>query len=136
MSTEDTSGTPQHEAPFARLLGYRSEQSADGIGIASMTVEDKHRQLAGVVQGGLLVTLADQAFYLAARSVLSPSENAVTVELKTNFIAPAREGKITATARVISKGNRMIVGEMTITDQNQTLIAQGLGTCLVVRQRS
>ena len=110
--------------------------SADGIGTTSMTIQDKHRQAAGVVQGGIIVTLADYAFFRAVRSVLDPGQGAVTVELKLNFIAPAREGELTATARIVSGGRRIIVGDMEVTDHRQTLIARGLGTYLIVQQPS
>ncbi len=51
----------EQDGPFAELLGIRPGESADGVGTAFMTVEDKHRQRAGVVQGGILVALADYA---------------------------------------------------------------------------
>jgi uncharacterized protein (TIGR00369 family) len=110
--------------------------SSDGTGVAHMTIEHKHRQRAGVVQGGLIVTLADNALFLAVQSLLEPEEGNVTVELKMNFIAPARDGELTATSRVISRGGRIVVASMEVTDDSQTLIAQGLGTCMVVRPRT
>ena len=136
MTTDDTHAQLQDEAPFAALLEMRPGISADGVGTTSMTIQDKHRQAAGVVQGGIIVTLADYAFFRAVRSVLEPGQGAVTVELKLNFIAPAREGELTATARIVSGGRRIIVGDMEVTDDRQTLIARGLGTYLIIRQSS
>lgn len=136
MTVNCPSGQPQPEAPFAQLLGIRSGMSSDGTGVAHMTIEHKHRQRAGVVQGGLIVTLADNALFLAVQSLLEPEEGNVTVELKMNFIAPARDGELTATSRVISRGGRIVVASMEVTDDSQTLIAQGLGTCMVVRPRT
>ncbi len=133
MTTNEAPKESEYDAPFAELLSIRSGQSADGIGSVFMTIQDKHRQGAGVVQGGLIVTLADHALFRAVKSVLAAGEHSVTVELKLNFIAPARDGELTATARVISRGGLIIVGEMAVTDQHETLIAQGLGTCMVVR---
>ena len=135
MTVNNPSGQPQPEAPFAQLLGIRSGQSSEGVGVAHMVIEEKHRQRAGVVQGGLIVTLADNALFLAVQSVLDPGEGNVTVELKVNFIAPARDGELTATSRVISRGGRIVVANMEVADESGTLIAQGLGTCMVVRPR-
>lgn len=134
-SGTEPSGEPQYQAPFAELLDIRSGQSADGVGSVFMSIQDKHRQTAGVVQGGLLVTLADHALYRAVQSVLGPQEANVTVELKVNFIAPAKDGELTATARVVSRGGRIVVGEMEVTDQQGRVVARGLGTCLVVPRR-
>ena len=136
MTTENQHSQLQYEAPFAALLDMRPGLSADGVGTTSMTIQDKHRQAAGVVQGGIIVTLADYAFFRAVRSVLDPGQGAVTVELKLNFIAPAREGELTATARIVSGGRRIIVGDMEVIDDRKTLIARGLGTYLIVQQPS
>ena len=92
-------------------------------------------QQAGVVQGGLIVTLADHALYLATRSLLSPEEVSVTVELKINFIAPAKDGELIGRSKVISRGKTIVVGEVEVRNDRGTLIATGTGTSLVRRRR-
>jgi uncharacterized protein (TIGR00369 family) len=54
--------------------------------------------------------------------------------LKVNFIAPAKDGELTATARVISGGRRIIVAEVEVTNDRQVLIARGLATSLVLQE--
>ena len=125
----------RQDGPFAEMLGIRPGESADGVGTAFMTVADRHRQGAGVVQGGLLVTLADYAFFRACRSLLREGEHAVTIELKLNFIAPARDGELTARSSIKSRGGRIIVGDMEITGEDGQLIATGLGTYMTVYDR-
>ena len=134
MAPEDTSGEVGYEAPFAALLDMVPGRSSDGVGSASMTIQDKHRQSAGVVQGGIIVALADYAFFRAVQSLLEPGQEAVTLELKVNFLAPARDGELTATSRIVRSGRRVIVGDMEVADLNGTLIAKGLGTYLMVGQ--
>jgi uncharacterized protein (TIGR00369 family) len=116
-------------------LGIRVGASGDGVGKVTMDIRDEHRQVAGVVQGGLIVTLADYAMYQAVKSTLEPGQHSVTVEIKVNFTAPAKDGELTATGRVINGGRRIIVAEAAVTDGRQTLIAHGLGTSLVVQRR-
>ncbi len=123
------------DGPFAELLGIRPGESADGVGTAFMTVADRHRQRAGVVQGGILVALADYAFFRACRSTLREGEHAVTIELKLNFIAPARDGELTARSSIKSRGGRIIVGDMEITGADGQLIATGIGTYMTVYDR-
>jgi len=125
-----------YESPFARLLEMRPGPSQGGRGSALMEIKEMHLQTAGAVQGGIIVTLADYAFHRAVRSLIKSNQIAVTVELKLNFIAPARNGELTATANIISQGRRLVVGEMEVTDQDQTLIARGLGTYMLVRRSS
>ena len=133
--TQPESSSVEYDGPFAELLGIRPGISADGVGTAFMTVADHHRQGAGAVQGGILVTLADYAFFRACRSLLKEGEHAVTIELKLNFVAPAREGELTAHSSIISRGGRIIVGDMKITGPDDRLIATGLGTYMTVYDR-
>lgn len=126
----------EQDGPFAELLGIRPGESANGVGTAFMTVADRHRQRAGVVQGGILVALADYAFFRACRSVLRAGEHAVTIELKLNFIAPARDGELTARSVVKSRGGRIIVGDMEIFGADGQLLAAGIGTYMTVYDRS
>ena len=133
MNESGASVEPQPE--FAKLLDIYPGISEDGQGSATMTVRQHHLQDSGVVQGGLIVTLADYAFFRAAKTRLKAGQRTVTVELKVNFIAPANRGELLAKARVISSGRRIIVVEGEVTDDQQTLIARGLSTYLVVQPR-
>lgn len=124
----------EYESPFARLMSMRHHPTVDGVGMASMTIQDKHRQLAGVVQGGIIVALADYAFHLACRPFLGTGQIAVTVEIKTNFLAPAEDGNLTATAKVISSGRRIIVCDVDVIGDEEKLIARSLGTYMITGQ--
>ena len=125
-----------HESAFAKLLDMRVPDPDDGSSAVMMPINPSHLQQAGRVQGGIVVTLADYAFYRAVRPLLKPGEGATTIELKINFLAPAEKGELTATANIISQGRRVIVGEMEVKDQDGRLIAQGLGTYLVLQARN
>ena len=63
MSSQRDQSATEDAPPVAVLLGMNSVPAPEGVGIATMTIQDKHRQRAGVVQGGLIVTLADYAFF-------------------------------------------------------------------------
>ncbi len=121
----------EYESPFARLLGIRHHPTVDGVGLASMTIEDKHRQRAGVVQGGIIVALADYAFHLACETRLRAGQTAVTVELKVNFLAPAKDGELRAAARIVSARRRIIVCDVEVTGEDDKLVAKCLGTYIV-----
>ena len=136
MDTEDPTYDSGYEAPFAALLGMLPGLSADGVGSATMSIREDHRQGQGVVQGGIIVTLADYASFRAVKSKLGQGQVSVTVELKVNFTAPARDGKLTATAKIISGGRRIIVVEVEVTDERHTMIAKGMGTFMVTQERS
>ncbi|PKB64466.1 MAG: hypothetical protein BZY80_02615 [SAR202 cluster bacterium Io17-Chloro-G2] len=136
MADDPTTGEESSPSPFAELLDIRAGISQDGVGSAFMEIQDMHRQTAGFVQGGLIVALADFAFARAVHSVSQPGQPTVTIELKMNFISPAKDGKLTATARILSQGSRIVVGEMEVTGEEQVLIARGLGTFMLLQPPS
>ena len=125
-----------HESPFAKLLDMRVADPEDGTSTVVMPINPNHLQLAGRVQGGILVALADYSMFRAIRPLLKPGEGTTTIELKINFLAAAEKGELTATCEIISAGRDRMVGEMEIRDQNSKLIAQGLGTYMVLQPRN
>jgi len=55
-----------------------------------------------------------------------------TVEMKMNFIAPAKLGLLIATGKIIHKGTRIAVGDGEVTDLKKRLVAKGLVTYLIL----
>ena len=71
----------------------------------------------------------------ALHTLLPEGRPTVTVELKINFIARAREGELIAEGRISHKGRTLAVGDMTATDGKATLIARGIGTWMILQPR-
>ena len=132
------SSNPYHSEPasFSEMLGTEVLDSGEGWAKVGMPVRQRHLQAQGNVQGGIIVALADEAFHRALETTLAPSQSAVTVELKVNFIAPIRDGQLVAEGRIAHKGRTLAVGEMTVTDGNGALIAKGMGTWMLLQPRS
>lgn len=125
-----------HEpASFSEMLGTTDMESGDGWASVHMPIRPRHLQAAGNVQGGIIMTLADMAITRALGTLTRGRGTAVTVELKINFIAPARQGELIAKGRITHKGGTLSVGECAITDGNGTLIATGMGTWMVLQPR-
>jgi len=117
---------------FVDMLGTEMVERADGRSKVRMAIRPRHMQGAGVVQGGLLMALADQAISSALGS-LSPGLPVVTIEMKVNFIAPARDGVLLGEGRITHRGNLISVGEATITDDKGRLILLAVGTWMTPR---
>lgn len=130
------SGTYVYESPFAELLDMRVSDPEDGSSTVIMPISPKHLQQAGRVQGGIVVALADYAMFRAIKPLLKPEETTTTIELKINFLSAAEKGSLTGTAKIITPGRRLMVGEMEVQDGDGKLIAQGLGTYMVLQPRA
>ena len=120
------------DSPFLRFIGIEYGRSENGVGSVSLEIQPHHLQAAGQVHGGLVAMLADTSFFRAARSLLAPGQRTTTIELKVNFLENTSSGRLTATTRVISNSNRLLVGDIEVTADDGRLIAQGLGTFLVI----
>ena len=75
--------------PFSRLLGTRLERFEAGAAVLALTITPQLTQQHGFVHGGVISYLADNALTFAGGSILG---DALTVELKTNYVRPARNG--------------------------------------------
>ncbi len=123
-------------SPFLRFVGIEEGLSEKGVGSVSMAIQPHHLQAAGQVHGGLMAVLVDTAFFRAVRSTLAPNQRTTTVELKVNFLESASSGCLTATARIIGSSNRLTVADVEVVSDDGRLVAQGLGTFLVMNGES
>ena len=133
MASNQGTDLPYHDdSPFLRFVGLEIGLSEGGMGRVSLSIQPHHLQAAGQVHGGLIAVLADTAMFRAVRSLLGPGQRTTTVELKVNFLENTNAGDITATARVVSNNNRLMVGDIEVESEDGRLIAQGMGTFLVI----
>jgi len=87
------------------------------------------------LHGGAIAALADQAAGAAVSSTLPTDQIAVTVELKLNYLAPAKGESIVAEARAVPGGHAIGVAEVKVFAElggDRSLVAIGLATMRAV----
>lgn len=116
---------------FDRYLGLETTRTEGG---AEVRLEVKGQTLnkGGIVHGGVICSLVDQAIGAAVHFALGRGRRAVTVELKVNFLAPSTSGTLIAKGRLIREGQHLLVGEAEVLDKDGRLIAKGLGTWAII----
>jgi uncharacterized protein (TIGR00369 family) len=77
-----------------------------------------HLRPGGTVSGPAMFTLADLAFYVAVLAALGPVALAVTTNLNINFLRKPAPGALFAHTRLLKLGQRLAIGEVTITAGN------------------
>ena len=102
--------------PFLSYFGIALEELQEGYARFRMTVRPEYMQGAGFMQGGVIVAMADEAIAHAIMTVLKPDTGITTIELKSNFLAPVREGELIAEAHVFKKGRTLIIGDCLVTN--------------------
>lgn len=112
---------------FSQHLGIRYISVEDGVCTTEVDMRDPLRNVVGGFHGGAAFALIDCAMGAAVYSLLDIDELAATLEAKTNYIRPVREGLIQCTARVVHRGRRTAVLDAEVT-ANGKLVAKASGT--------
>ncbi|MEK6299877.1 MAG: PaaI family thioesterase [Acidobacteriota bacterium] len=113
---------------FTRMLGFEIDLVEPGRAVLSVEVRKELTQLHGVMHGGATAALIDTAVAFAIVGASEPSARFTTVEMKVNYLRPISEGRVTAEARLIRDGRRIVVAECDVLDSAGRLAAKGLLT--------
>jgi uncharacterized protein (TIGR00369 family) len=116
-------------------MGITLIELKDGYAQFKMPVCPEYFQGAKVMQGGLIVALADEAIAHAMMTKLSPQEGLTTIELKSNFLAGVNTGDLIATATVFKKGQSLIIGDCLVTDNKDKNVCRVSATFLLLKEK-
>ena len=98
------------------------EEVRPGYGRTSLVLQEHHGNLQGAMHGGVVMSIADTAVGVAC---VAYGKKVVTLSMTTNFIGNVRVGeKVTATANVVSNGNRVIVMDCRVESSQGKLLAK------------
>ena len=111
--------------PFARAVGLRLLNVAEGYALVEMTCTREMENIFSMVHGGAIFTLADTAF---AAAVNAQGRAAVAINISITFMKAVASGTLCAEAREAALSNRLGSYTVNVTDESQALVAifQGL----------
>ena len=114
--------------PIAVFLGMKLEELSSGYARVSMQLKPDYLNFNGLVFGGIIVALADQAFAYASNTLAYPS---YACQFNIHFIAgPAEDDELMAECSVVKNGRKVGLSEMTVTNQDGKLIAKADGNTI------
>ena len=106
---------------FVRPWKFRVMSVGDGI----CTLELPHRAAlerpGGIINGPALMAAADCAMWLAIKARIGMQHDALTTDLNTAFLAPAKAHAVLCTARIVREGRRRIYGVAECHDKAGTI---------------
>jgi uncharacterized protein (TIGR00369 family) len=120
---------------FPRMLGIEIDSVEPGRARLSVEVRKELKQLQGVMHGGAIASLIDTAVAFAIVGASEPEDRFTTVEMKVNYLRPISGGRVTADARLIKDGRRIIVADCDVFDADGRLAAKGLLTYIRLNER-
>lgn len=118
-----------------RLFGFELISIGKDRAVLSMLIRGWHKQVHGVVHGGVVAAIADTAGAMAVYSMLPRGARLATIEMKINYLEPLDRGRISAEARILRLGQNTAVVECEVRDPNGNLAAKALMTFAVMRRQ-
>jgi len=119
-------------SPFFRHLQLEFLEAAEGIGRLALKVQPFHLNTQGIVQGGVLSSLADTAALLAIGTKLSLGQRPRTVQMDIHFLAPAQKGTLTAVGRIAKMGSLVSVSDVEIQDETGKTVCMARCTSVLI----
>jgi uncharacterized protein (TIGR00369 family) len=121
-----------------RTLGISIARIEAGEVDLSMPYSPEWTQQNGFVHGGIITAGLDNACGMAAFTLMPPGSDILTVEFKTNLLAPAKGERFAFRATVVKPGRTLTVCEgraFAEHDGKESLIATMTGTLMVLMPR-
>ncbi len=90
---------------FTRESGFRVRTLEEGFVVLEVAPKESLVQFLGYVHAGVVTGLADHAAGACYASVLPEGKACLTIELKINFMKPAKGDMLVAEATALSRGS-------------------------------
>ena len=124
----------EKEEPIASSLKMRLLELTPGYAKVAMKLAPEYQNFNGLIFGGIIMAVADQAFAYASNSMAFPS---IASQFNIHFIAGAgAEDELIAECQVVRSSRRVGISEITVTNQEGKLIARATGTTIPVARSS
>lgn len=101
-------------------LGAVIEDANEGYAKCTMAIEPRHCNSLGILMGGVIFTLADFAFAVAANQ---DGKSVVSQAVQITFLTPAVGKTLTAEAGAIREGRQTSFYSVVVTDELGTEVA-------------
>ena len=117
---------------FEHNLAIRvTRKHADGVTVEFVVRED-FLNSNGVLHGGVIASIADEAAWHAMIHAYKGERPATTTELKVNYLRPIAGRKMRARAYALRAGKTLFVARVDLFDGQKKLSAVGLVTYMLL----
>jgi acyl-CoA thioesterase len=118
------------DEPVGRFLQTTLVELEPGYAKVKIKIKPEYLNFNGLVFGGIISSVIDEAFAYATNSLIQPS---YASQLNVHFInAPVVGDELTAECWLLKSGKRVGISEMVVTNQDSKLIAKATGTTIPV----
>lgn len=118
--------------PFSEGLGINLEIADPGTVVGTLAWFADRCTTDGILHGGAIMALADTVGAICAYLNLPGEATTATIESKTNFFRGVRSGLVRAVAKPVHIGNRTIVVQTDLLDDQDRSVALVIQTQAVL----
>ncbi|MBY0118930.1 PaaI family thioesterase [Paenibacillus sp. FSL L8-0435] len=101
----------------------------------ALTAGKHHTNSMGIIHGGVLTSLMDQAMGMVATAAMEV-DGCVTTNLNVHFLAPMKQGELMVTATVLHQAGRSVTTHSEVRDESGTLGCMATATFRIARPRT
>jgi uncharacterized protein (TIGR00369 family) len=117
-----------------QFLGVRVRTVSPGRMVATIEAREELHNPFGSMHGGVIAGLVDHVLGAVLYPVIPRGHWAATTEFKLNYLAPVREGTVTAEASIISMTRRTAVVRVEVSNDGRA-VCSAQGTVLIQAPR-
>jgi 1,4-dihydroxy-2-naphthoyl-CoA hydrolase len=110
--------------PFAGQLGMTLEEASPDRVVALLRWAPRLCTSAGILHGGVLMSLADTAGALVAYLGLNEGQTTATITSTTQMFRPVSAGTVRAVAVPLNRGRTTATVQTSLYDEADSLVAQ------------
>jgi 1,4-dihydroxy-2-naphthoyl-CoA hydrolase len=120
--------------PFAATLGMRVTSAEPGEVRGAMAWAEERCTATGTLHGGALMGFADTLGAICAFLNLPEGATTATVESKTNFFRPVKEGHVNGASKPLHIGRSFIVVQTELVDDDGRAVGMVTQTQAVLQR--
>ena len=136
-TAENNKGGDVAKTNFFDFINAQTVLHEPGHCVQQVDIKPEFLQMLGVVHGGLIAALVDDALGEAMNAMLDLSQEvALTSQLQVTYLSSCREGRLTVEARILNKGRMTGYGEAVVSHKSpegEKVLARG--SALMIRKR-
>lgn len=119
-------------SPFFSHIGFQVMYFQEGDILLKLPISEPLLNANSTLHGGVHATMLDMILGMVIRS--TTGTRCATINLNINYLAPITHGDIFAKGKVLKQGNRTVTAEGEIWDEEEELLAKGVGAFKLIRK--
>ena len=122
-----------NRGPYFRHLSMPVKDIGLGYSLVELDIGNEYLNPFGGLHGGVYASAIDTAAYWAVYCELAEDVGLISLDLKVDYLAPAKAGKMIIRGRLFKMGKTFCLAEATAFDQNDKWLAHGISKMMVTQ---